>query len=44
MALLGSAEAFVRIHQTDLRVHPKPKATLPSGGLTGMLGVQLRLR
>ncbi|AUX29032.1 MULTISPECIES: hypothetical protein [Sorangium] len=44
VALLGSAEAFVRIHQTDLRVHPKPKATLPSGGLTGMLGVQLRLR
>ncbi|WP_437611210.1 hypothetical protein WMF20_05215 [Sorangium sp. So ce834] len=44
VALLGSAEAFVRIHQTDLRVHPKPKATLPSGGFTGMLGVQLRLR
>ncbi|WP_437938987.1 hypothetical protein [Sorangium sp. So ce341] len=44
VALLGSAEAFVRIHQTELHVHPKPKATLPSGGFTGMLGVQLRLR
>ncbi|XXX78398.1 hypothetical protein WMF30_06465 [Sorangium sp. So ce134] len=44
VALLGSAEAFVRVHQADLGVHPKPKATLPSGGLTGMLGVQLRLR
>ncbi|WP_437490800.1 hypothetical protein WME75_14395 [Sorangium sp. So ce1014] len=44
VALLGSAEAFVRIHQTDLHVHPKPKATLPKGGFTGMLGVQLRLR
>ncbi|WP_437318228.1 hypothetical protein [Sorangium sp. So ce385] len=44
VALLGSAEAFVRIHQTDLHGPPKPKATLPSGGLTGMLGVQLRLR
>ncbi|AGP33974.1 hypothetical protein [Sorangium cellulosum] len=44
VALLGSAEAFVRIHQTDLHAPPKPKATLPSGGFTGMLGVQLRLR
>ncbi|WP_437993288.1 hypothetical protein [Sorangium sp. So ce145] len=44
VALLGSAEAFVRIHQTDLRVRPKPEATLPKGGVTGMLGVQLRLR
>ena len=44
VALLGSAEAFVRIHQTDLRVRPKPEAALPKGGVTGMLGVQLRLR
>ncbi|WP_437815271.1 hypothetical protein [Sorangium sp. So ce1078] len=44
VALLGSAEAFVRFHQTDLHVHPKPKATLPKGGFTGMLGAQLRLR
>ncbi|WP_437985684.1 hypothetical protein [Sorangium sp. So ce117] len=44
VALLGSAEAFVRIHQTDLRVRPKPEAALPKGGFTGMLGVQLRLR
>ena len=44
VALLGSAEAFVRIHQSDLHVTPKPEATLPKGGFTGMLGVQLRLR
>lgn len=43
VALLGSAEAFVRIHQTDLHVRPKPEAALPKGGFTGMLGVQLRL-
>ncbi|WP_437281093.1 hypothetical protein WME90_11210 [Sorangium sp. So ce375] len=44
VALLGSAEAFVRIYQSDLHVPPKPEATLPKGGFTGMLGVQLRLR
>lgn len=44
VALLGSAEAFVRIHQTDLHVPPKPEAALPKGGFTGMLGVQLRLQ
>jgi hypothetical protein len=44
VALFGGAEAFVRIHETDLHVHPKPKATLPRGGFTGMLGVQLRLQ
>ncbi|WP_437592288.1 hypothetical protein [Sorangium sp. So ce1000] len=43
VALLGSAEAFVRIHRTDLHVPPKPEAALPKGGFTGMLGVQLRL-
>ncbi|WP_437735076.1 hypothetical protein [Sorangium sp. So ce1335] len=44
LSLLGSAEAFVRIHGTALEVHPKPKTTLPIGGFTGMLGLQLRLQ
>lgn len=43
VALLGSAEAFVRIHGTALKVHPKPKTTLPIGGFTGFMGLQLRL-
>ncbi|WP_438027256.1 hypothetical protein [Sorangium sp. So ce233] len=44
VALLGSAEAFVRIHGTALEVHPKPRTKLPTGGFTGMLGLQLRLQ
>ncbi|KYF84274.1 hypothetical protein BE11_33565 [Sorangium cellulosum] len=44
VALLGSAEAFVRLHGTALEVRPKPKTTLPIGGFTGMLGLQLRLQ
>ncbi|WP_437781733.1 hypothetical protein [Sorangium sp. So ce1097] len=44
VALLGSAEAFLRIHGTGLKVHPKPKTTLPMGGFTGLVGLQLRLR
>ncbi|WP_438018284.1 hypothetical protein WMF18_04020 [Sorangium sp. So ce315] len=44
VALLGSAEAFVRIHGTALKVHPKPKTTLPMGGFTGLVGLQLRLQ
>ncbi|WP_438008319.1 hypothetical protein WME89_06210 [Sorangium sp. So ce321] len=43
VALFGSAEAFVRIHGTALEVHPKPRAALPTGGFTGMVGLQLRL-
>ncbi|MGK3966675.1 hypothetical protein WMF38_21145 [Sorangium sp. So ce118] len=43
VALVGSAEAFVRVHGTALEVHPKPKAALPTGGFTGMVGLQLRL-
>ncbi|WP_437757108.1 hypothetical protein [Sorangium sp. So ce1389] len=43
VALLGSAEAFVRIHGTALEVHPKPRGALPTGGFTGMVGLQLRL-
>ncbi|XXY46018.1 hypothetical protein WME91_39050 [Sorangium sp. So ce269] len=43
VALVGSAEAFVRVHGTALEVHPKPKTALPTGGFTGMVGLQLRL-
>ncbi|MGK3996956.1 hypothetical protein [Sorangium sp. So ce1024] len=44
VALFGSAEALVRIHGTAVKVHPKPKTTLPIGGFTGMVGLQLRLQ
>ncbi|WP_437308116.1 hypothetical protein [Sorangium sp. So ce388] len=44
VALFGSAEAFVRIHGTALEVHPKPRTALPTGGFTGMMGLQLRLQ
>ncbi|WP_437690304.1 hypothetical protein [Sorangium sp. So ce176] len=44
VALVGSAEALVRIHGTALEGPPKPRTTLPIGGFTGMLGLQLRLQ
>ncbi|WP_433933585.1 hypothetical protein AB3662_04395 [Sorangium cellulosum] len=44
VALVGSAEALVRIHGTALEAPPKPRTTLPIGGFTGMLGLQLRLQ
>ncbi|WP_437928761.1 hypothetical protein WMF37_05625 [Sorangium sp. So ce291] len=44
VALFGSAEAFVRAHGTAVEVRPKPRAALPTGGFTGMVGLQLRLQ
>lgn len=44
LALVGGADAFLRNRGAVIRVRGKPGATLPMGGFTGMIGLQLTLR
>ena len=44
VALVGGIDALVRTRGTVVQVHGKPEATVPAGGFSALLGVQLEFR